>query len=245
MIKCVIIDDESFSIKTLQGYIDLLPNLSVIHTYTSSLKALNELTNTNGFDLLFLDVDMPNLSGLDLAPALRGLAQKVVFTTAHSRYAYEAFELDADAFLLKPFTFAKFATTINKLFPVPVKEKEEVAADFILVKSKEDNLKILKVFYKDIIAFESANNYIKIHLSVGKPIISYLTLKDINELITPFDNFKQFHRAFIISVNHIRSLEGNSISMSNNISFTVGDTFKDKFSLFVERNLLKTSRTKR
>jgi DNA-binding LytR/AlgR family response regulator len=113
------------------------------------------------------------------------------------------------------------------------------------VKSKEDNLKILKVFYTAIIAFESSNSYIKIHLTLGKPIISYLTLKDINELIAPLYTFKQFHRAFNISVNHIGSIEGNSIFMRNNFSFTVDDTFKEKFSLFVERNLLKISRAKR
>ncbi|MGN6177667.1 MAG: LytR/AlgR family response regulator transcription factor [Mucilaginibacter sp.] len=245
MLKCIIVDDEQFSVDAIMKYINLTPNLDVIGVYTDPVNALQTISAEDDVDLLFMDIDMPWLSGLELAKALRSKTQKLVFTTAHSKYAFDAFEVEGDAFLLKPFTFGKFSTTINRLFP----EKNsggmataQAENDYFLIKSKEDDLAIVKIKYNDVIAFESLQNYVKIYLASGKTLIAYLTLKDVLQLLKPKIEFKQFHRAFIISTDCISQIKGNTIQMSNGLSFPVGDVYKEQFCNYLEDKLLLTSR---
>lgn len=117
MLNCVIIDDERFAVHAIEKYIELLPKINVVASYTNSQLALEKITADDEVDMLFMDIDMPMLSGIDLAKAVRAKTKKLIFTTAHSKYAFDAFEVEADAFLLKPFTFSKFAITVNRLFP--------------------------------------------------------------------------------------------------------------------------------
>ena len=244
MLKCIIVDDEQFSIDAILKYINLIPDLDVIGIYTDPVNALKTISAAEDIDLLFMDIDMPWLSGLDLAKALRSKTQKLIFTTAHSKYAFDAFEVEGDAFLLKPFTFGKFSTTINRLFP----EKNgnststQMENDYFLVKSKEDDLAIVKIKYNDVIAFESLQNYVKIHLANNRTLIAYLTLKDVLQLLKFRPEFKQFHRAFIISTDRISQIKGNTIQLSNNLAFSVGDIYKDQFTNYLEDKLLLTSR---
>lgn len=243
MLNCVIIDDEQFSVDAILKYIDLIPRLNVIGVYTDPQRALAAVSSSRDVDLLFMDVDMPLLSGLELADVLRSKTQKLIFTTAHSKYAFEAFEADGDAFLLKPFSFGKFSTTINRLFP----EKNSATAsildnDYFLVKSKTDDLAIIKIKFDEVVVFESAQNYIKIHLTDGRILMAYLTLKDIFQLLGQRPGFVQFHRAFVISTAEIETIKGNVIQLTNKLSFNIGDSYKEKFNAFLEEKLLITSR---
>jgi DNA-binding LytR/AlgR family response regulator len=243
MLNCVIIDDERFSVDAIGKYIELLPKLNIVATYTDSQLALERITADDGVDLLFMDIDMPMLSGIDLAKAVRAKTKKLIFTTAHSKYAFDAFEVEADAFLLKPFTFSKFTTTVNRLFPSD--SLSSVSAndgDYFFVKNKEENLRILKVRFNEIVAFESLQNYVKIYLITNKVIVAYLTLKDVSEILQGIEGFKQFHRAFIVSTEHINFIEGTTIKMTNKIMFTVGDFYKSAFTAYLSNKLLKTSR---
>lgn len=242
MLNCIVIDDEAFSVESILKYIDLIPNLNVAGVYTDPVRALSAVSSAQDIDLLFMDVDMPSLSGLELAKALRSKTQKLIFTTAHSKYAFDAYEADGDAFLLKPYTFGKFSMTINRLFPE--KNEQYGSNDYFLVKSKEDDLAIVKIKFDDVIAFESAQNYIKIYLSNGNVIMAYLTLKDVTQLVRSRPEFVQFHRAFIISSRQIGHIRGNTVQMSNGISFNVGDSYKENFSSFLDKKLLVTSRGK-
>ncbi len=249
MLNCIIIDDEQFSVDAIKKYIDMVPRLNIVATFTDPQMALEQIGAQTGIDVLFLDIDMPNLSGLELAKALRSKTQKLVFTTAHSKYAFEAFEADGDAYLLKPFTFGKFTTTINRLFPaesiikLPELGREPNKEDnYFLVKNKEEDLRIVKVLYKDVIAFESAHNYIKIHLVNNKILTAYLTIKDILQLLGAREGFKQFHRAFIISTDCINYIEGSTIKMNNNLTFTVGESYRENFISYLSDKLFKTSR---
>jgi DNA-binding LytR/AlgR family response regulator len=245
MLNCIIVDDEQFSVDAIKKYIDMLPRLNVVGVYNDPQRALESVTADNDVDLLFMDIDMPHISGLELAKVLRAKTQKLIFTTAHSKYAFDAFEVDGDAFLLKPFTFAKFSTTINRLFPgdqVKKQQETEDEKDFFLVKNKDEDLRIVRVRYADVVAFESAHNYIKIYLTNNKAIMAYLTIKDILELLGNRDCFKQFHRAFVISTDCINYIEGNTVKMCNNLSFTVGESYRENFTSFLSQSLLKTSR---
>ncbi|WP_413667674.1 LytR/AlgR family response regulator transcription factor [Mucilaginibacter sp. Mucisp86] len=245
MLRCAIIDDEEFSVNSLLRYIELLPRLDVIGVYTNPQEALEQVGQVNELDLLFMDIDMPYISGIELARALRSKTQKLVFTTSHSQYAFDAFEVEGDAFLLKPFSFGKFSTTINRLFPVMPGEKANDAGsgdDYFLVKNKEEDLRIIRVRYNEIVAFESAQNYVKIYLTNGKVLTAYLTLKDIMDIVGARDSFKQFHRAFIVSTDCIDYIEGSTIKMVNNLCFTVGEHYRDSFSMYLSNKLVKTSR---
>lgn len=249
MLNCVIIDDEQFSVEAIKKYIDMLPKLNIVGIYTDTQLALERVSSDNNIDMLFMDIDMPFMSGLELARVLRSKTQKLIFTTAHSKYAFDAYEAEGDAYLLKPFTFGKFSTTINRLFPNETAEKQSEINqgvnqedNYFLVKNKEEDLRIVKVLYTDVIAFESARNYIKIYLVSNKILIAYLTIKDILELLGSREGFKQFHRAFIISTDCIHYIEGNTIKMNNNLSFTVGESYKENFTSYLHNKLLRTSR---
>ena len=243
MLNCVIIDDESFSVDAIEKYIELLPKLNVVATYTDSQLALERITADDEIDILFMDIDMPVLSGIDLAKAVRAKTKKLIFTTAHSKYAFDAFEVEADAFLLKPFTFSKFAITINRLFPSDsLQSVSNSGGDYFLVKNKEENLRILKVRFNEIVAFESFHNYVKIYLITNKVIVAYLTIKDVSEILYGMEGFKQFHRAFIISTEHISFIDGTTIKMANHITFTVGDYYRSGFNAYLSNKLLKTFR---
>ncbi|HEK21862.1 LytR/AlgR family response regulator transcription factor [Mucilaginibacter sp.] len=244
MLNCVIIDDEDFSVDALKRYIDLLPNLSIAGVYTDPQIALTDLVNTDPFDILFLDVDMPLISGIELARIFRNKVKKIIFTTSHSKYAFEAFEVEADAFLLKPFSFGKFSTTIAKLFPNIGSENSELKSEYFLVKNKQEDLRIVKVKYVEVVAFESLHNYIKIHLDTDKVLIAYLGLKDILDLVKHRRNFQQFHRAFIISTDYISYIEGNTIKMTNNLSIAIGERYKVHFTNFLANRLITTTRNK-
>ena len=114
--------------------------------------------------------------------------------------------------------------------------------DYFFVKNKEENLRIVKVWYKDVIAFESLHNYVKIYLVSNKVLVAYLTIKDILELLGTRNGFKQFHRAFIIATDFINYIEGNTIRMNNNLTFTVGESYRGSFTNYLSGKLLKTAR---
>ncbi|MBS1528269.1 MAG: LytTR family transcriptional regulator, partial [Bacteroidetes bacterium] len=136
-------------------------------------------------------------------------------------------------------------TTLARLFPNDPKQKTSEAeneAEYFMVKNKDEDLRIVKVSYKEVIAFESSHNYVKIHLTSNKIITAYLTIKDILDMLGSRNEFRQFHRAFIISTDCINYIEGNSIRMNNNLSFTVGESYRDNFTAYLSNKLLMTAR---
>ncbi|WP_316848584.1 LytTR family DNA-binding domain-containing protein [Pedobacter psychrodurus] len=241
MIKCIAIDDQQSSIVGLEKYIEETPNMRLVGSYTDPLTALMELKKIDTVDVIFMDVQMPQISGLELAKAVRSKTRKLIFTTSHEEYAFEAFEAEGDAYLLKPYGYAKFALTLNRLFGEEMENKEEET--YFLVKNKAEDHKAVLVRYTDIIAFESFHNYIKIHTK-EKVIIAYLSLKDVKEQLSIKRNFIQLHRAYIIAIDHILNIDGSRITLSNQTSFTVGDIYNNDFREFITDKLIISSRKK-
>ncbi|MFC3561122.1 LytR/AlgR family response regulator transcription factor [Pedobacter jamesrossensis] len=241
-LRCIIVDDEPHAIDGLKRYFEAMPDLELVKTFTDPVKAMIEIVAGEAVDLILLDVDMPGISGIELGKSLRDKTNKMVFTTAHSKYAYDAFELEADAFLLKPYSLSKFISTINKLFPKNASESELADNDdFMFVKSKEDNLRLLKIFYKDIVAVESRLNYVQIH-TLEKSVTTYISLTEIAKKLMVFDRFVQFQRSFILAKDYIEYVEGNCIKMQNGTKITVGEYYKKYFNEFVDSKLLKAKR---
>jgi DNA-binding LytR/AlgR family response regulator len=244
MLNCIIVDDEQFSVETLSKYIRMMPDMEITATFNDPTQALISISGGKKIDVLFMDVDMPEISGLELAKAVRAKTDKLIFTTSHSKHAFDAFEVRADAYLLKPFNFIKFSTTVSRLFESKKTANDPVTLDddYFLVKSKEDALAIVKIRFSEVIAFESAQNYIRIHLTGDKVITAYLTLRDILQLLQKRPGFLQLHRAFIIATGHICHIKGSQVKMSNNLVFTVGEMYREIFSGYIDEKLMVTSR---
>jgi len=243
--NCIAIDDEVNAISTMEEYIGSLPELHLKKSYNDPSKALKEISAGEKVDLIFMDVDMPMISGIELSKAIRHKTDKLIFTTSHSKYAFDAFEVEADGFLLKPITYVKFAMIINKLFPsLPEKESELPAesGDFFFVKNKEDNLKLERIRYNDIIAIESTLNYVKLH-TISQKIITYQSLSSVKQFLENKPEFLQVQRSFIISTNYIENIDRNIITMHTNIKVTIGDYYKEKVLAFIKSNTIKTCKS--
>lgn len=241
MIKCIAIDDQQSSIVGLEKYIEETPNMRLVGSYTDPLTALRELKKLDQVDVIFMDIQMPQISGLELSKAVRSKTRKLIFTTSHTEYAFEAFEADADAYLLKPYGYAKFALTLNRLFGEEMEDGNEET--YFLVKNKSEEHKAVLVRYSDIICFESFHNYIKIH-TTEKVIIAYLSLKDVKEQLSIKKDFIQLHRGYIIAIDHILHIDGTRITLSNHTNFTVGDIYYNDFKEFFTDRLIISSRKK-
>ncbi|MCR8556167.1 LytTR family DNA-binding domain-containing protein [Mucilaginibacter sp. BJC16-A38] len=238
--KCIIIDDEPHAIEGLKNYIAAIPSLKLEHCYTSPVDALMELSGDNKTDLILLDIDMPQISGIELSRQIRQKTNKLVFTTGHTQYGYEAFEVDADAYLLKPYSLSKFASTIAKLFPAQTETKN--AGDFFFVKNKNDHLKIVKIRFDEVVAIESKQNYVLIH-TLSKQILTYMSLTEISKTFEQLPNFVQYQRSFVLNKEHIESINGNTIQMVNGVQITVGEYYRKDFTAFLSEKLVKAKRS--
>ena len=242
MYKCIIVDDEPHAIEGLKRYISNIPELEILATFTDPVRALIEITSGPPVDLILLDVDMPGISGIEIAKEVRTKTHRLVFTTAHSKYGYDAYESSVDAFLLKPYTLGKFTITFNKLFPKKIVPAEENGtSDFFFIKSKEDNLKLIKVKFKEVIAVESMLNYVQVH-TLKTSIITYMPLYEFSKILMQHEGFQQFQRSFIIAQEYIEHIDGNTIKMVNGIKVTVGDYYKKSFNSFIDEKLIRARR---
>jgi DNA-binding LytR/AlgR family response regulator len=241
--KCIIIDDEPHAIEGLKNYIASVPNLLLVKCYTNPMEALMALSGDNKVDLILLDIDMPQISGIELSRQIREKTNKLVFTTGHTQYGYEAFEVNADAYLLKPYSLSKFAATIAKLFPVHMETRAEIkhGDDFFFVKNKNDHLKIVKIRFGDVIAVESKQNYVLIH-TLSKRVLTYISLTEISKIFEKLQNFVQFQRSFVLNKEHIESIDGNTIQMINGVQITVGEYYRKDFTTFLSQKLVKAKR---
>jgi len=241
MYKCIIVDDEPHAVAGVKRYIDTIPQMELVKSYTDPLKALMEITAGDPVDLILLDVDMPGITGIELAQVVRQKTTKLIFTTAHKQYAFEAFEAEADAFLLKPYSLGKFMVTFNRLFPQKTDGEKPEDDDFMFIKSKEENLRLIKVNYSDIVAVESKLNYVQVH-TLNKSILTYTTLSEISRKLLAHDGFLQFQRSFILAQDYIDYIEGNTIRMMNGTKISVGEYYRKYFNEFVDKKLFRAKR---
>jgi len=244
-LKCIVIDDDIHAINGIKSYINTLSNIQLVHAYTDPLEALTEISGGNDVDIIFMDVDMPMISGIELSKAVRHKTSKLIFTTSHSKYAYEAFEMHASAYLLKPYTFARFAETINRLFPqtpnvqnINIQQED----DYFFVRNKNERNNLIKVRYTDIVAVESLQNYVRIY-TVDETIVTYIALSEIKVILKEYPNFAQAHRSFIIAKNYIEKVEGNMLKMINNLTVNIGNNYRDEIQAYIREKTIRTGRS--
>jgi DNA-binding LytR/AlgR family response regulator len=223
MINCIAVDDEPLSLQIISEYASQIQGMVLLKTFTNPLKAQNYLKKFP-VDLLFLDIQMPDVSGINFYKSI-GQHKMVIFTTAHSEFAVEGFNLNAIDYLLKPFEFERFKLAINKAI-----EHQEYLANrhhtekSILVRSE---YKLVKVLLKDIEYIESYDDFIKIHILGNKPVLTLISLKVVNEML-PADQFIRIHRSYIISLSQITSIRNNRVQLRSR-ELPVGIRYKEDF----------------
>jgi DNA-binding LytR/AlgR family response regulator len=231
--KCIIVDDEPLARDVLETFTAKVPFLEVMASCKNAYEALDAMQKDR-IDLIFLDIQMPDLSGIQLYESLP-YKPFLVFTTAYSNYAVEGFDMDAVDYLVKPFSFERFLKAANKAYAAfnqkkgsEVKENES-ARDFMFVK---DGTKIVKVAYDDILYLEGMKDYVKIVMK-EKVVLTLISMQKMAEKL-PSDTFVRIHRSFIVSVPKIDSVEKNRVVIGGKW-LAVGSSYKEQLNLALRR----------
>ncbi|MDA3912345.1 MAG: LytTR family DNA-binding domain-containing protein [Bacteroidales bacterium] len=232
---CIAIDDEPFALKQMSDYIRKTPFLALNAACFSANEAM-EILAENKVDILFVDINMPGLNGMDFVKSLSGKYQ-IVFTTAYSEYAVESYKVEAVDYLLKPITYADFLKSANKVkskLEDTARESQKETTDHFFVKADGKHVRIA---FEEICHIESLSEYVKIHLLNGEKVITYMRLKHL-EAALPSSQFMRIHRSFIINLNKIKAVERARILMINEKYVSVGELYKPMFKQFLEENFL-------
>jgi len=223
MIKCLAIDDEPLGLDLLAAFCKKISNIDLVAKFTNVDKAKEYILN-NKVDLLFLDIQMPDMNGIDFYKQFAS-DKLVIFTTAFSEYAYEGFNVNAVDYLVKPFDFNRFLDSCNKAIEA-YSLKNKIHETFISIKSDS---KIYNLKASEITLIESKDDYVKIHLVDGKHLLSKITTKGILEILPK--EFIRVHRSFIINKNHVNNISTYSV-MVNNIEVPIGKNYKIELQEF-------------
>ncbi len=222
-LRCIIVDDEPPAIRLLEKYVAKVSFLELVTSTTKPLEAL-QILEKEPIDLVFLDIQMPELSGIQLSKIIHNKTS-IIFTTAYPQFALESYELAAVDYLLKPFEFDRFYKAVLKLNAPKTIETTTISDDFLFVKTNGKN-NFEKIYSKDIQYIEGLKNYVAIHL-VDKQIITYNTLKNIEECL-PTSMFIKTHKSYIISLAHITKTDSNSVYIQD-ANIPIGDTYRKAF----------------
>lgn len=238
-LNCYIIDDEYHSIEVLDKYVNQTPGLKLVGSSTNPLLALEEMCHVPTPDIILLDVDMPQLNGLDVADLI-GSASNIIFTTSYREYAPEAFEKDAVDYLLKPIHYTRFLKAVTKVRSNLTNQTDQVAPNsFFFVKSNIKG-KFNRITIADIRYIENIGNYIIIHVK-DEPVTTYLTLAEVLTKL-PKDNFSRIHQSFIVNHALIQSLEYGQLRLTGGETIPIGVTYRSAFREKVQPALLISKR---
>ncbi|MFN8345965.1 MAG: LytTR family DNA-binding domain-containing protein [Spirosomataceae bacterium] len=247
-LNCIAVDDEPLALGLVSVFIEKTPFLNLVGKYSSAVEALQGLHNQQ-VDVIFLDIQMPDLTGIELARVLAqaqqsGPGPRIIFTTAFNNFALEGYKVDALDYLLKPFNYEEFLRAANKAkayFELINRPAPSAAPSVpVIAEPEEDSLflkveyQLVRVAFKDILYIEGLKDYVKVHLQGNpKPILSLTSLKALEDKL-PARRFMRIHRSFIVSLDKISSLTRNSIQIGN-VTIPVSDQYKDTFSQFLSK----------
>ena len=225
--RCLIVDDEPLARELIRGHVLKLENFEIVAECDNAMKAMEALRNHN-VDLMFLDIKMPQMTGIDFLKTLRR-PPKVIITTAFSQYALDGFELDVVDYLMKPVTFERFFKSVNKYFQSGNSESVEVDGGkgttedaFIYVK---ENKKVIKIYMKEIHFIEGLNEYIRIHTD-NRRVVVKSSLQGIESKL-PQEQFIRIHKSYIVSIPRIRAFNATTIELEN-AKLRIGRNYKNQ-----------------
>ncbi|QHT72061.1 response regulator transcription factor [Rhodocytophaga rosea] len=244
-LSCIAVDDEPLALGLVCAFIEQTPFLKLAGRYSSAIEALRGL-HEQAVDLIFLDIQMPDLNGIELARVLdrsgANTGPRIIFTTAFNQYAIEGYKVDALDYLLKPFGYDEFLRAANKArsyaerfqqptIPLALPAKEEPEEEYLFLKVE---YQLVRVAFKDILYIEGLKDYVKVYVQGNKnPILTLTSLKALEEKL-PARRFMRIHRSFIVSLEQVKAITKNSVQIGD-ITITVSDQYKDAFSQFLSR----------
>lgn len=233
MIRCIIIEDERLAQDVIKAHLQKSDRFTLVGVYRTAPEAREALENEE-VDLIFLDIQLPGMTGLNF---LRSLTNPplVVFTTAYPEYALESYEFNVIDYLLKPVSYERFSKTVDKImdgkiFRTPVKETKSLSQEHIFIKS---NSKFFRVGFQDIIYIQGMKDYLKIH-TPEHIIITHQTMTEM-ENILPADRFIRIHKSYIVAFPRIRAVFGNSVEMEKDL-LPIGPNYKERLMSLVQRS---------
>lgn len=224
MIKCIALDDEPKALEIIKNHVSKIDYLNLMNVYTDPLKAI-AFVEVNPVDLIFLDINMPDIDGMKFLKHLKNKTQ-IIFTTAHSEYALHSYEVEAVDYLLKPFDFSRFLTAVTK-----AKERINInmlQQDFFFVSTGNQKKRLL---YKDILYIQGEGNYVIYHTLTGKTMVR-ASISETVELL-PRNIFIQIHRSIIVSLYCIDKVEDNHVHIQG-VKLQISATYRDTFFLFIK-----------
>ena len=233
MIRCIIIEDERLAQDVIKAHLQKSDRFTLVGVYRTAPEAREALENEE-VDLIFLDIQLPGMTGLNF---LRSLTNPplVVFTTAYPEYALESYEFNVIDYLLKPVSYERFSKTVDKImdgkiFKAPVKETKSLSQEHIFIRS---NSKFFRVGFQDIIYIQGMKDYLKIH-TPEHIIITHQTMAEM-ENILPADRFIRIHKSYIVAFTRIRAVFGNSVEMEKDL-LPIGPNYKERLMSLVQRS---------
>lgn len=244
MIKCLLVDDEPLALAVLEGYVNTTPFLELVAKCTSAIQAM-EIVESQEVDLVFSDIQMPNLNGMDFSKMLLAKNIKVVFTTAYEQYALEGYKVNALDYLLKPIDYSEFFASANKAkqailgnatsaqITAEINTQSVSKEDYIFVKS---DYKLVKIVLKDLIYIEGLKDYVKFYtVDSEMPILSLMSMKSLEEDFKG-RSFMRVHRSFIVNLDKITTVERNRIVFGKKY-IPVSEKYKETFQEYINSDL--------
>lgn len=234
-IRCLAIDDEPLAVKKIAGYIQKIPFLELVAECRNAFEAM-EIMSKNDIQLIFIDINMPDISGMEFVKSLR-VKPYIVFTTAYSEYAVEGFEVEAVDYLMKPISFTNLLKAANKVKTLldlktnNQKESKVETVNHLFVKSA---YKLIRVEFATIKYIESQHEYIKIQLLNNESVTTKMSLKSIEELL-PTNQFLRVHRSYIVNLNEVSVIDRNRIVFENKIYIPVSEQYKGIFQQRIDK----------
>ena len=245
MIKCIAIDDEPLALKKLETYIKKIPDLDLVASCHNAIEA-KQVVETQPVEAIFLDINMPDLNGIDFAKSVEQEHSKgpvMVFTTAYSEYAIEGYKANAVGYLLKPYSFDEFEAAAQKVKDIC--EIRQQAMTDVTTQSDDDGIifvksdyKIVRIAIEHISYIEAMSEYLRISCDdKERPIVVLLSMKKIEEHL-PSSMFMRIHRSFIINLQKISEIKKNHVVIEGDISLPIGDNYKDAFMNYLNSKIL-------
>lgn len=227
-LKCIAIDDEPLALVVIEQFVKQFPALNLVATFDDAISGA-EFLRAHPMDLLFIDINMPDISGLQL---VRSLEEKpiIIFVTAHKEFAADSYDLDAIDYLLKPIDISRFRKAVNKAvdYHSYKTSRRNVDEQAIFIRSE---YRLLKIDLNDIEYIESMEDYCRVHRVNAKPVMTLMTLKSLLEKL-PADQFKRIHRSYVISVNKVKSVLNKKVTLQS-ISLPIGTSYLSSMTKWI------------
>lgn len=239
LLNCIVVDDEPFALGLVCSFIEKTPFLKLAGSFSNGIKAL-EMLHEQAIDLIFLDIQMPDITGIQLARLLErkpgGAGPRIIFTTAYNNFALEGYKVDALDYLLKPFDYEDFLRAANKAraYAEMLKTVPEISVsseEYIFLKVEYN---LIRVAIKDIIYIKGLKDYVMVYLeSTDRPVLTLTSLKSLEQRLSP-KKFMRVHRSYIVALEKINSITKNSIHIGD-VNITIGDQYKDTFNEYLSK----------